>query len=54
MVTILADSGQIHVSVPGKARSAGALGDIIKVKNMLSRREIYAKIINQDEVQVEF
>ncbi len=54
IVTILADSGQIHISVPGKARSAGALGDTIKVKNMLSRREIYAKIINQDEVQVEF
>lgn len=54
MVVILADSGRIQVSVQGKARSSGALGDLIKVKNMMSRKEIYAKVINQDEVQVEF
>lgn len=54
MVVIVSGSDTIHISVPGKARTAGALGDIIKVKNMMSRRELYAKIINQDEVQVEF
>jgi flagella basal body P-ring formation protein FlgA len=54
LVTILAKSGQIRVSVTGKARGAGALGDVIKVKNMMSRREINARIINENEVQVEF
>lgn len=54
MVVILAESGGIRVSVTGKARSSGGQGDLIKVKNMMSRKEIYAKIINQDQVQVEF
>lgn len=53
-VIITAKSGQINVSVNGLARSAGAVGDVIKVKNMMSRREIYARIINPDEVEVEF
>ena len=54
MVAIIADEGQLRLSVTGQAREAGALGDTIKVKNMMSRREVYGQILNKNEVVVSF
>jgi flagella basal body P-ring formation protein FlgA len=54
MVQIVAENPRIHVSVRGQARSSGARGEMIKVKNMMSRKQIYARVINHNEVNVEF
>ncbi|MBA3014481.1 MAG: flagellar basal body P-ring formation chaperone FlgA [Proteobacteria bacterium] len=53
IVSIQAASGTLAISVPGRVQSAGAKGDLIKVKNLMSRREIYARVIGADTVQVD-
>lgn len=54
MVTIIAENGVLKVSVTGKARSAGAEGDIIRVQNLNSLKEIPARVIDASTVQVAF
>ena len=54
MVTIIAENGVLKVSVTGKANSSGAEGDIIRVQNLTSLKEIPAKVIDASTVQVAF
>lgn len=54
MVTIIAESGVLKVSVAGKARSSGAEGDIIRVQNLTSLKEIPARVIDASTVLVAF
>jgi flagella basal body P-ring formation protein FlgA len=54
MVTIIAENEFIKVSVAGKANSSGAEGDIIRVQNLTSLKEIPARIIDASTVQVGF
>jgi flagella basal body P-ring formation protein FlgA len=54
LVTIIAESNVIRVTVPGEARNAGALGDLVRVKNLMSRKEIFAKVLGSGMVETEF
>lgn len=54
MVTIVAENEVLKISVSGKARSAGAEGDTIRVQNLTSLKEIPARVINANTVQVAF
>lgn len=54
MVTIIAENEILKISVSGKARSAGAEGDTIRVQNLTSLKEIPARIISATIVQVAF
>jgi flagellar basal body P-ring formation protein FlgA len=54
MVTIVAENEVLKISVAGKARSAGAEGDIIMVQNLNSLKEIAARVVNASTVQVSF
>jgi flagellar basal body P-ring formation protein FlgA len=54
LVTILARSGQLEVKAPGEARNAGAGGDLIRVKNLMSRQIVQAKVQEPGLVEVEF
>jgi flagellar basal body P-ring formation protein FlgA len=54
MVTIVAENGVLKISVAGKAHSSGAEGDIIRVQNLTSLKEIPAKVIDASTVQVAF
>ena len=54
MVTIIAENGVLKISVAGKAHSSGAEGDIIRVQNLTSLKEIPAKVIDASTVQVAF
>lgn len=54
MVTIIAENGVIKISVNGIAHSSGAEGDIIRVQNLTSLKEIPAKVIDASTVQVAF
>jgi len=54
VVSILAQTDQVTIRVPGRIESNGALGDIIRVKNLMSRKEIYARVVNAEEVVVDF
>lgn len=52
MVTILARSTRFSITVPGEVRTAGAKGEIVKVKNLMSRKEIYARVVSSEVVAV--
>ena len=54
VVSIMAQTDQLTIRVPGRIESDGALGDIIRVKNLMSRKEIYARVVNEEEVLVDF
>ena len=54
IVTILAESGGLRVTVPGRVLEKGYLGELIKVQNAMSKKEIYAKVINNLTVMVRF
>jgi flagella basal body P-ring formation protein FlgA len=54
MVTILAESGGLRVSVPGKILEKGYKGQLVQVQNTMSRKKIYAKVINDATVMVDF
>lgn len=53
-VIILAQSGGLTVTVPGMVLENGYLGEIVKVRNSMSKKVIYARVVNNDTVRVEF
>ncbi len=54
LVTILAQNGTLTITAHGEAKSKGAEGDIIRIKNLGSRRIISAKVLGQGLVEVNF
>jgi flagellar basal body P-ring formation protein FlgA len=54
VVTILVDTGGIRVTVPGMILERGYQGDFVKIRNSMSRKTIYARIINNSTAIVEF
>ncbi len=54
LVTIVAKTPNLRATAPGKAKRTGAQGEIIRVKNLMSRKYIFAKVIANGVVQVEF
>ena len=54
IVTIIAESGDIKVTAPGKILMKGYAGELVKVQNIMSKKEIYAKIVNGSMVAVDF
>ena len=53
-VTILAEMGGLRVSVPGRTMEKGFAGDFIKVENVMSKKKIFARVIDSATVAVEF
>jgi flagella basal body P-ring formation protein FlgA len=53
-VTIMAKSRSLQITVPGEARNSGALGEIIRVKNLTSRRMIQARVLEAGIVETQF
>lgn len=53
-VTIRLVDGPIEIVTKGIAKQNGAIGEVIRVENMRSKREVLARVINRDEVQVIF
>lgn len=54
MVTIILERPGLRISVAGRAKSAGAVGDLIRVQNLSSNREIPARVIDSSTVEVGF
>jgi flagellar basal body P-ring formation protein FlgA len=54
IVTITAESGDLLVTVPGKILTKGFSGDLVKVQNLMSKKEIFAKVVNHSTVAVVF
>lgn len=54
MVTILVASGNLKITAHGEAKGKGAEGDMIKIKNLASRRIISARVVDRGLVEVDF
>jgi len=54
LVTILAEKGSIRITVPGMILEKGYQGELIRVKNAMSSKEIYARVRNNTTVTVDF
>lgn len=54
IVKIMAESGDLKVTVPGRVLMKGCTGELIKVQNLMSKKNIYAKVVNNSTVMVEF
>jgi flagella basal body P-ring formation protein FlgA len=54
IITIFAESGELRVTVPGRVLMKGCPGDLIKVQNLMSKKDIYAEVIDNSSVMVEF
>jgi flagella basal body P-ring formation protein FlgA len=53
-VTIVAESSTLLVTALGIAQTKGGLGDQVRVKNCMNRKEIIARVVNGSTVKVEF
>jgi len=53
-VTILARMDGLKISVPGRTMEKGFAGDFIKVENVMSKKKIFARVIDSATVAVEF
>ena len=53
-VTIVAESSTLLVTALGVAQTKGGIGDQIRVKNCMNKKEIIARIVNASTVKVKF
>jgi flagella basal body P-ring formation protein FlgA len=44
----------VRITVSGRARSAGGIGDLIRVQNMVSNKEMTARILDASTVEIGF
>jgi len=51
-VTIVYDNGALHITAQGEAREAGAKGQVIRVRNISTKKTIYAEVQNDQSVKV--
>jgi len=54
LVTIIAESSGLKITAPGRVLMKGFEGELVKVENLMSKKEIYAKIVNPSTVTVAF
>lgn len=54
MVTIMAESDDLKVTVSGRVMEKGYLGELVRVQNAMSKKEVYARVINNLTVMVHF
>lgn len=52
-VSILFSGRLFQISAPGRALQAGAIGDIVKVKNLSSGRIVRARVLDKNTVTIE-
>ena len=52
MVSILYRSGNLDIKLDGLAEQSGAPGDVIRIRNLNTRRSVWAKVINAQTVTV--
>jgi flagella basal body P-ring formation protein FlgA len=54
LITIFAESGNLKVTAQGRVLMKGCTGEIIKVQNLMSKKDIYATVVDKSTVMVEF
>ncbi len=54
LVTIVAESGGLRITIAGRAKSSGGTGDLIRVQNLSSGKELPARVVDASTVEVGF
>ena len=54
VVNVIAENKKLMVRTKGKAMEKGKLGDSIKVRNTLSEKEIFGKVVDDNTIVVKF
>jgi len=54
IVTIVAESKNVKVTVPGRVLGKGYMGELVMVQNTMSKKRIYAQVTGSDTVRVDF
>jgi len=54
LVTIVAENEVVKISTVGRAKQAGAAGDLITVTNVSSQKDLAARVVDAATVQVDF
>lgn len=54
LVTIVLERPGLRITVAGRAKSSGGVGDLIRVENLTSRRELPARVVDSSTVEVGF
>jgi flagella basal body P-ring formation protein FlgA len=54
LVDVVAHEGLLSVSMKGQATRSGALGEVVVVRNLESKREFSAEVIDENKVRVRF
>jgi flagellar basal body P-ring formation protein FlgA len=54
IVDVVAQEGLLTVSMKGQATRSGALGEVVVIRNLESKREFSAEVIDEDKVRVHF
>ena len=54
VVRMIAESSAIKIVTLGESQEIGHKGDLIRVKNLESKNEVYARVIDSNSVKVEF
>ena len=54
MVTIVAESDELRLTVPGRVLGKGYRGELVKIRNVMSKKEIYARVVNNSTVVIDF
>ena len=54
IVKIIAESGSLAITTVGLSEDNGGRGDIVRVKNLSSNKIVYAKVVDQALVRVDF
>ena len=54
MVQIVLDSGAINITTMGLSEEDGAEGSFVKVRNITSNKTIYARVVGESKVKVDF
>jgi flagella basal body P-ring formation protein FlgA len=53
-MSIVAESGNLRITAVGEVKESGGMGDRVKVVNLSSNKEIFARILDSKTVLVEF
>lgn len=54
LVTIVAENAGMRITVTGRAKSAGGVGDLIRVENISSHKEFPARVLDSSTVEAGF
>lgn len=54
LVEVVARGGMLSVSMKGQATRSGSMGEVVTIRNLESRREFAAEVIDENRVRVRF